>query len=104
MAHTDDIEDWIKSHESAYNELKRLVDELYSGNLSPALREHLTNWLNKYGVDLIGNLVKAVFFELTDAGYFVANIPDSWDAILFNTTGLDIFLPDYDYGHLVLSY
>ena len=46
-----------------------------------------------------------VFFEITDDGYFVANIPASWGTITFNTTGLDIFLPlQPEYGHLVLSY
>ena len=46
-----------------------------------------------------------VFFEITDDGYFVAYIPDSWENIEFNTTGLDIFLEmQPEYGHLVLSY
>ena len=46
-----------------------------------------------------------VFFGLTDSGYFVAYIPDGWDEIIFNTTGLDIQLDlEPEYGHLVLSY
>lgn len=46
-----------------------------------------------------------VFFGITDDGYFVAYIPENWDDITFNTTGLDINLPiQPDYGHLVLSY
>lgn len=46
-----------------------------------------------------------VFFGLTDDGYFVAYIPENWDDITFNTTGLDIDIPiQPDYGHLVLSY
>ena len=46
-----------------------------------------------------------VFFGITDDGYFVAYIPESWDDITFNTTGLDINLPiQPEYGHLVLSY
>ena len=45
-----------------------------------------------------------IFVEINDNGYIVYNIPDSWKDIVFNTTGLDISLVGYDYGHLVLSY
>ena len=46
-----------------------------------------------------------VFFGITDDGYFVAYIPESWDDITFYTTELDIFLPiEPEYGHLVLAY
>ena len=46
-----------------------------------------------------------VFFGITDNGYFVAYIPNSWKNITFNTTGLDIELElQPEYGHLVLSY
>lgn len=46
-----------------------------------------------------------VFFGITDDGYFVAYIPENWDDITFNTTGLDIIIPiQPEYGHLVLSY
>lgn len=46
----------------------------------------------------------AIFVEITDAGYIVYNIPESWKDIKFNTTGLDIEESDVGYGHLVLSY
>lgn len=49
----------------------------------------------------------AIFLEITDAGYIVYNIPESWKDINFNTVGLDISIPDrtdLSYGTLVLSY
>ena len=46
----------------------------------------------------------AIFVEITEAGYIVFNIPESWKDITFNTTGLDIEENDVGYGHLVLSY
>lgn len=47
----------------------------------------------------------SVYFGLTDSGYFVAYIPESWSDIVFNTTEYDIFLPiEPEFGHLVLSY
>lgn len=54
--------------------------------------------------DLIEKAIKNVWFGLTQSGYFVAYIPDSWSEITFNTTGLDINVPNVEYGHLVLSY
>lgn len=45
-----------------------------------------------------------VFFNITDDGYFVAYIPESWDDITFGTTGLDVFPAGIDYGHLTLNY
>lgn len=55
-------------------------------------------------IQIISNTINNVFFGLTDAGYFVAYIPESWSDIVFNTTGYDYaLLPEYNYGHLVLS-
>lgn len=62
-------------------------------NLSPGFMEKL-----------ISNAIKNVWFGLTQSGYFVAYIPQSWSAIQFNTTGYDINLEiEPEYGHLVLS-
>lgn len=52
-------------------------------------------------VDAISEAVKMVFFGLSDDGYFVAYIPNSWDCITFGTI-LDCESPDY--GKLTLSY
>lgn len=46
----------------------------------------------------------AVFFELTDSGYFVANVPTTWNEIEFTTSGLDTTVAGVDYGHLCLNY
>lgn len=50
-------------------------------------------------------LATMIFVELADSGYIVYHIPDGWENIVFNTTGLDINLAlQPQYGHLVLSY
>ena len=70
-------------------------------------------WMDKfdknfeeYAKSLIDDYIATmVFFEINDDGYFVAYIPETWDTIIFNTTGLDIELDmQPEYGHLVLSY
>lgn len=46
-----------------------------------------------------------IFVEISNAGYIVYHIPSSWKDITFNTTGIDIEIPNFpDFGHLVLSY
>ena len=98
------LETWEDKHNKEYQELKKILEDIYSGNLSPALIKALEKWLDKNGVDIIGRLVKNVFFGLTDSGYFVAYIPESWEDITFNTSNYDIIEPDIEYGHLILSY
>ena len=98
------LETWRTEHEAAYEELKDLYDDIVSGNFPDSMKTALENWVRRYGIDMIGELVKMVFFGITMDGYFVAYIPDSWDEITFGTTGLDDFPAGVEYGHLTLSY
>ena len=100
----DAMQEWKTQHEAAYNELKELYDDVMAGNFPDSIKNAFYDWMNENAIDIVGNMVKSVFFGLTDSGYFVAFIPDSWDDIIFNTTGHDIFIPDVEYGHLTLSY
>lgn len=53
--------------------------------------------------NLISGAIKNVWFGLTQTGYFVAYIPDSWRDIMFATTGYDTTVPtQLNYGHLCL--
>lgn len=66
-------------------------------------------WIKDFDTKNIEELVThfvatMIFVEINDDGYIVYNMPDSWDDIDFNTTGLDIEVTGYDYGHLTLSY
>lgn len=100
----DELEEWKAQHQEEYEQLKQLYDDIVDGNFPPAMIEALEDWMRRNALSLVGQLVKMVFFELSDDGYFVAHIPDQWDAIRFATTGLDIIIPGYDYGHLVIQY
>ena len=67
------------------------------------------NWINNfntnYAEEIIANAIATmIFVEISDAGYFIYYIPENWDDITFNTTGLDTTITGYDYGRLVLSY
>lgn len=100
----DAIKHWIEDTQPTIDELNQLLDTIESGNLPEGMQEGIRRWLEVNALDLIGELVKIVFFGLTDDGYFVAYIPDSWSDITFGTTGYDLIIPGYEYGHLVLTY
>lgn len=101
----DSLNEWRQTHETEYQELKEFMDSINAGDLPDAVYQELRTWIETNAIDIIGSLVKSVYFGITDDGYFVAYIPESWGDIIFNTTGLDINLPiQPEYGHLVLSY
>ena len=98
------MEEWRKQHEDEYAQLKELYDQVMSGNFPPSIVAAFEDWMRRNALDLVGELVKMVFFGITTDGYFVAYIPESWDDITFGTTGLDDFPAGIDFGHLTLSY
>lgn len=98
------IDGWIETHEKEYEELKGFQDALIKGDFPPEMENALYEWTVKHTEEIVGKTIKMVFFGITDDGYFVAHIPESWDEIIFNTAGLDIVIPDVKYGTLVLSY
>lgn len=101
----ESMQDWKAQHEAEYNELKQLYDDILAGNFPDNIVEAFETWMRYNAADIVADMVKMVFFGLTDTGYFVAYIPESWNDIIFNTTGLDItvdLMPEF--GHLVLSY
>ena len=96
---------WKEEVQPELDDIKKLLALIDSGKLPPAFQNAIREWLSVNALDLIGELVKSVYFGITDAGYFVAYIPESWEEITFNTTEYD-FHTDIQpqYGHLVLSY
>lgn len=78
----------------------RMTDaEKWIDNFDPDyIRESVLSFLESI-------LARMIFVEITDSGYIVYHIPENWNTIIFNTTGLDINLElQPEYGHLVLSY
>ena len=100
----NNLEEWRTEHEEQYKELKALYDALMSGKFPPSIVEAFNKWAKANMPSLVKEMIKTVWFGLTDDGYFVAYLPESWSDIIFNTTGFDISIPGYSYGHLVLSY
>ena len=104
-AKVDSMEEWKAEHTAAYNELKKFMDDLKNGILTPAMYSEMKRWIESNLLDIMGDMVKFVTFALNDAGYFVVNIPERWTELQFNTTELDIFTDlQPEYGHLTISY
>lgn len=100
-----ELENWRNEHEEEYKELKRMYDNIVSGNFPDSMIEALHKWLARNAFTIISEMVKMVFFGLTDSGYFVAYIPESWSDIIFKTSEYDVNIPLFaEYGHLVLYY
>lgn len=95
---------WIAENEPKLDDFEALYNMLLAGDLPPGVQEGINKWMQIHALDIVGQLVKMVFFGITDDGYFVAYIPEGWDDIIFNTTGYDINLPVIDFGHLTLSF
>ena len=102
------LKDLIDKYPGMIADIQSLVDSLAKrvaelqgdvGDLQlDGLKKNLTAILSEY-------MPAMIYPEITHAGYIVYNIPGTWDAITFNTTGLDIELESQpEYGHLVLSY
>lgn len=87
-------------------------DKIFGDELTNLLKEleKVKEWINNFDTSFIEELIKKyiatmILVEISDSGYIIYNIPESWKDITFNTTGLDIKLKiQPEYGHLVLSY
>lgn len=72
--------------------------------------EVVRNWINNFSSEYLEKLIAEkiatmIFVEISDAGYIIYYIPETWNDITFNTTELDIQIKEYpEYGRLVLSY
>ena len=99
------LETWKADTQSDIDDLKQLYADIIAGRFPQEMADAITEWIAANFYDIVAEMMKMVFFGLTDSGYFVAYIPESWNDITFNTTEYDISVPLMpDYGHLVLSY
>ena len=103
-ANVDRLNEWKQTHEQEYEQLKEFMDAIISGNFPDSMIAALNEWMDGNALDIVGELIKFIIINITDDGYMVMYIPESWSDIIFNTTGLDIIIPGVEDGRLVLSY
>ena len=86
-------------------------DKIFGDELTK-LKEDLTTvqkWIDNYDTSYAKEVLEKyianmIYVDISDSGYIIYHIPESWNNIKFYTTGLDITVPtENEYGHLVLS-
>jgi len=97
----EDLDEWREQHEAQYEELKKLYDDIISGNFPDSVIKAFYDWMSVNALDLVASLIKHVYFGLTDDGYFCAFIPKNWSDIHFDSV---TDFSDPLYGHLLLMY
>lgn len=81
--------------------LETIIDGIQQGKYLDFYMTALQNWIDANLQELVGKIVKYVWFGLTDDGHFCAYIPESWNFITFDTG----YQYDHEnYGHLLLYY
>jgi hypothetical protein len=101
----DVLEAWKATHKQEYAELKTFMDNINAGNFPASMYDSMRKWLEENAIDIVGEMVKHVYFGLTEDGHFMVTIPQQWRELIFSTTGYDITVPLMpEYGHLVISY
>ena len=95
------------------NYINKLIeqDKIFGDELTK-LKEDLSTvqeWIDNYDTTYVKKLVEKfisnmIYVDISDSGYIIYHVPESWNDIKFYTTGLDITVPtESEYGHLVLS-
>lgn len=81
--------------------LEAEIEKIKNGEYVSVYIDALSKWIDQNLQELVGKIVKYVFFGLSNDGHFVAHIPESWNFIQFDTI-MDTS-SDY-YGHLVMQW
>lgn len=104
----DTMNEWKREHTAEYEELvahvnaiQDWIDGLEEGDIPDALLNGLRAWIDSNLQELIGDNIRYTWFGLTEDGYFVAYMPESWQELWFDTV---MDYSDTYYGHLLIKY
>lgn len=96
-ANTKDIAQLKEDVELLNSEFEKVKNGRYASLYIEAMKD----WIAENLINIVGQIVKFVWFGLSDDGHFVAYIPTSWRFLTFDM----VADPDSrDYGRLLLSY
>lgn len=88
---------WVGEYtEETQQKLDELEALLWNG-----LEGAVDKWISENMEYIYNHTIKQIYFGLTDDGYFIGFIPESWDDITFDTI-MNFSNPNY--GCLTLSY
>lgn len=82
--------------------LKSLFEQFMESGFNDYYKNQIEKWLDAHMTEILRTFVQnGVYFELTQDGYFAANIFESWAHVWFDTVAN---YSDSNYGSLVLYY
>lgn len=82
--------------------LKSLFEQFMESGFDDYYKDQVEKWLDAHMTEILKTFVQnGVYFELTQDGYFAANIFESWAHVWFDTVAN---YSDENYGSLVLYY
>lgn len=84
---------------TSVNECYAEIEKLINGEYIETYVQALATWIDNNLQVMVSKIVKYVWFEVNEDGYFVAYIPDTWDFIDFDT---EMNPDNEDYGKLAL--
>lgn len=99
--YADTLADKENETAQAVNQLTEIFKKFQESGFEEYYYQQIYDWVQQNMPTIISDAIKMVFFGLTDNGYFVAYIPNSWSQIMFDTEA------NYEadnYGHLILSF
>ena len=83
-------------------QLQQDIEDVKNGKYVTLYLDSIINWIDANLQRLVARVVKFVCFGLTQDGYFVAYIPQSWKFLMFDT-GIDYTNKD-EYGRLIIQW
>lgn len=99
------IKQWIEDTQPTIEDLENLYTQIVNGNFPQAMIDAIETWMAENALDLVGEMVKQVYFGLSNNGNFIVTIPQQWSDLVFKTTGYDYNTAlQPEYGHLCLLY
>lgn len=101
VCYADMLGDKININREDIDELQRLFEQFMESGFDDYYAEQVEKWIDEHLEFIYDHTIKQIYFGLTDDGYFVAYIPESWDDITFDTI---MNYSDANYGALTLSY
>ena len=92
----------INTNTEDIEQLMEEFEEFKESGFDDYYKQIIQAWVSSHMPDIMEQATKMVFFEINDDGYFVANIPEQWDDIEFDT-GMN-YDDQRTYGRLILRY
>lgn len=86
-------------------------DKIFGDELARLSKElqNVQKWIDDFDISFIKEYVDEyiatmIFIEISEEGYIIYYIPEKWNDVRFETTGLDVTIQGIEYGRLVLNY